>query len=81
MTACASHMVGLPFSAAGKRDLTCGRAPNRGGRVLPGRVLKKKVTPVNAGTVKRSTPPAQNFAGSDPDLLRKLSWHIRRASL
>lgn len=37
---------------------------------MPAKTLKKKDTPVVAGTAKRSTPLTQDLAGSNPDWLR-----------
>jgi hypothetical protein len=46
---------------------------------MPGRVLKRKDTTVATGRVKRSMPPAQNLAGSDPDLLRNTVFNALKA--
>jgi hypothetical protein len=37
---------------------------------MPGKVLKRRVAHITADTIKRSAPPSQDLAGSNPEWLR-----------
>ena len=42
---------------------------------MSGRMSRRNLTPVTEGTTRRSAPPAQDLASSDPDWLRERVCH------